>query len=260
MSFEKFMSDWSNGKRALDTKNTYYEIRPSTNSLQECEVLQKGIVSIEDNNLKKEHISWLRNQENSFICCYYIDNEFRELNFKQLDTIFGEEIRKGGILNNSQMLSNGIIVPIVPQKFIDDVLHKHEQKKRRVLYSQKIKKKNIKQMNNMLWFFNMESAPREEELYESIHMIPPNLLRSDNPKQEYAVVENVRERTIKILETTRNKIINHPVYNSRLKSSIFENVNTVSDFLKLSVEDDNGNKINIAHQLVGLFNILFPLK
>ena len=259
MSFEKFMSDWAKGKRALDNKNIFYEIRPSSDSLEECEVLSRGEEAIDDVSLTRDHISWLRDSDNNFRCCYSIDNAFREFNFKQLDMLFGDDIRNGGLQNNSQVLSNGISVPIVPQNFIEEITQRHEQKKRRVLYAQRIKKKNLPDINNMLLFFNMNCAPTTEECHESIHIIPPHLLRSMKTKQEDNQNYDVRERTIKILETTRNKIINHPVYNRHLQTNIFDNVHNVSDFLKLSVQDDNGNKINIAQQLVGLYHVLYPV-
>ena len=110
----------------------------------------------------------------------------------------------------------------------------------------------------MLCFFNMDCAPTEEECHESIHIIPPNLLRSKETEDEEIKETALRERTISILETTRNKIKHHPVYKSRLEASIFKDVHTVADLLKLSVEDDDGNRINIAQQLVGMYHLLFP--
>lgn len=257
MSFEKFMSEWAAGKRALDCGNAFYEIRPSNASLQESEILHQGTESVEETTLNREHLCWLRDRESKIRCCYWIENSFRELTFKQLDTLFGEEIRQGGIQKNEQVLANGITIPIVPESFIEEVRTKHDQKKRRVLYAQKIKKKNLKEINAMLCFFNMGCAPTDEECFESIHIIPPNLLRSKKTRDEEKVETSLRERTIAVLETTRNKIKNHPIYNSRLETSIFKDVHTVADLLKLSVEDD-GNKINIAQQLVGMYHLLFP--
>lgn len=260
MSFERFMDDWAKGKRALDCGDAYYEIRQSNSSLQECEVLHRGTDAIEESSLNKEHICWLRDQENNLRCCYYIDNSFRELNFKQLDTLFGEEVRQGGLTNNQQILPNGISVPIVPVGFIKEVLNKHEQKKRRVLYAQKIKKKNLKDMNSMLWFYNMGAAPTDEECHQSIHMIPPNLFRTTKPRKRADENLTLRERTIRILETTRNKIKNHPVYSKKLDASIFENVDNVSELLKLSVEDEDGRRVNISQHLISLYNLLFPIE
>ena len=259
MSFETYMKDWSNGKRALDCK-TFYEIRPTNTSLQDCEVLQRGVEAVNDILLHKENICWLRGTGNNLICCYSIDNSFRELSFKQLDLLFGDEIRQGGIKNNVQLLSNGIEVPIVPEKFIEEITNKHEQKKRRVLYAQKIKKKNLNEMNSMLYFFNMDSAPTVEESHESIHVIPPNLLYSPAGADVEKETDDVplRKRIIAILETTRDKIKNHPVYRSRLETSIFKDVHSVADLLKVTVTDQNGNSVAIAQSLVDLYNLLFP--
>lgn len=258
MSFENFMSDWAKGKRALECGDAYYEIRPSNLSLQECEILHQGTESVDESSLNKEHICWLRDQDGKLRCCYFIDNSFRELNFKQLDNLFGDEVRSGGITNNEQILGNGISVPIVPETFINEVLHKHEQKKRRVLYAQKIKKKNLKDMNSMLWFFNMEAAPTKEECHESIHIIPPHLFRTTKPQNINKKEETVRERTIHLLETTRNKIQRHPIYSKRLETSLFEDVNSVPELLKISVEDEDGRKVNISQHLVSMYNLLFP--
>jgi len=253
------MEDWAKGKRALTTGDSYYEIRPSTLSLQECEILHQGIDAVEESLLNGRNICWLRDQSGTMRCCYFIDNSFLEFNFKQLDTLFGEEIRSGGIQKNEQILANGIAVPIVPESFINEVLQKHEQKKRRVLYAQKIKKKNLKDMNSMLWFFNMRSAPTLEECFESIHIIPPKLFRTKHATQKAKQSPlSLRDRTIQILETTRNKIKDHPVYNKRLETSVFESVDSVSDLLKVSVADDNGKRINISQHLVSLYDILFP--
>ena len=260
MSLESFMDEWSKGKRVLETsKDKFYEIRANADMLQECEVLHQGIEAFEDITLTNEHICWLRDQENNIRCCYFMDNTFHEYSFKQLDIIFGDKIRRGGIQNNSQILQNGIEVPIVPPFFVEEVRNKHEQKRRRVLYAQKIKKKNIREMNAMLWFFNMDSAPTKEECHESIHLIPPNIFCKTGMERKTEEVElPLRERTIQILEKTRKKIINHPLYAEKLKHNIFENIESVSDLLKLSIED-NGNHINIAQHIIALYHILFPL-
>tara|TARA_B110000211_G_C14029959_1_gene531635 strand:- start:127 stop:918 length:792 start_codon:yes stop_codon:yes gene_type:complete len=261
MSFEKFMDDWAKGKRSIEvTKDAFYEIRTTTNSLQECEVLQRGTEAFEDTALTINHICWLRDQESKIRCCYFIESSYREMNFKQLDLIFGDEIRNGGLESNRQLLSNGIEVPIVPEFFIEEVRTKHEQKRRRVLYAQKIKKKNIREMNAMLWFFNMRSAPTNEECFESIHIIPPNIFTRKTTREE--VDENLpqRERTIQIFEKTRTRILKHPLYAEKLKNTVLDNVDSVSDLLKLQIEDSNGAKINIAPHLIALYHILFPLK
>ena len=193
-------------------------------------------------------------------CCYFIENSFRELNFKQLDLLFGDEIRNGGIQKNEQVLGNGIQVPIAPPSFINEVLQKNEQKKRRILYAQKIKKKNLKDMNAMLWFFNMSCAPTREESFESLHVIPPNLLRTKNPKKRITQEDQtLRARTIQLLEITRSKIKNHPVYNKRLDTSIFQDIDSVADLLKVSVNDESGKSINISQHLISMYDILFPI-
>jgi len=255
------MTEWSKGKRALDSVSVFYEIRPSNISLQDCEILHQGQDVVEESAINRENICWLRDQCSKIRCCYYIDNSFFELNFKQLDTIFGDEIRKGGVQKNEQLLANGIVVPIVPDEFKEEILNKYQQKKRRVLFAQRIKKKNLKDMNTMLWYFNMNCAPTTEELHQSIHIIPPNLLRSIHPKKQSSDTTtpiDLRERILGLLETTRKKIKKHPVYNKKLEPLLFENLENVSDLLKLTVEDEKGNKINISQHLVSFYHLLFP--
>jgi len=261
MSFENLMNEWAAGKRSSVTcKDVFYEIRANTDALQECEVLHRGIDAFEDIVLTKDHIFWLRDQENKFRCCYFMENSYRELNFKQLDVIFGDIIRNGGIVSNKQLLSNGIEVPIVPEFFINEVRTKHEQKKRRVLYAQKIKKKNLREMNSMLWFYNMDAAPTHDECFESVHVIPPNIFtKSKEVGHHEEVTVELRERTIQLFQKTRSKILNHPLYAQKLQNNVFNDISSVTDLLKLSVEDTDGNKINIAQHVIALFHILVPL-
>jgi len=98
-----------------------------------------------------------------------------------------------------------------------------------------------------------------EECHESIHVIPPNLLRSakvvTNQKEKQPSKQDLLNQ---LLGQTRDKISAHPLYADRLKKTIFDDVETITDLLKLSVTDEAGNSINIAQHFVALFHILFP--
>ena len=76
--------------------------------------------------------------------------------------------------------------------------------------------------------------------------------------QKYLRDNGFRVTTSEDAASTRKKIKKHPVYNKKLEPLLFENLENVSDLLKLTVEDEKGNKINISQHLVSFYHLLFP--
>lgn len=259
MSFSTYLDDWSKGKRKL-TNTIQYDINPHKNTLQECEILHRGVDPLDESVLCEENVSWVRDKNNDIHCVVIIQDCIQELNFRQIDQIWGERVRKDffDIQKNVQQLPNGINVPIIPQFYLDAILEKKKIKEKRILNQQRYKKKILGELNRVLWFFNKDSEPTCEERHQSIFVLPPNIFEGRKTRKKRKRADGTkREQVCAILEKARAQVLKHPIHAGKLDDCCLDSINSLSDLRNLKIEQD-GVEIGLASTVLSIYNFLIP--
>ena len=271
MSFETFLDRWTADPKAVKQELVPYRVQMS-NALSECEILHRGVQALDSTHFEENQICWLRDASNKLKCCYYMGGVFHEFTYKQLDVLFGQRIRDSQycLENNKRILPNGIYVPVVPPEFITQVVGKDASRKRRKIEQARIKKTQMDQVNAILWFFYVDSAPTIEECYTSIYSTPPRIFARDEstlPKSPNGTVQYPTEETVElenrasilnVLKRTRDTIKKHPLYAKQLQTCCLSTVRTMDDLVNLSVTKTDGTVVKIGSEIISVYDFLFP--
>jgi len=207
---------------------------------------------ISNEPVRSGNVFWLRGKDGK--CTPRVKKtgeELRELTIEEKNTCWPLQPGKKPYRNEC-VLSNGVnIIPLV------DECHMGLNMTRETTWK-KINKKQIGEMNNVLAYLNedMFEDPIERR---SCVVFPPGFLLQYQPviaeqrDETPATVENAKKIT-KIIDEAYN--IAKKRHNGQLNSCALSGVESIEDFLKLSITGPNNTTVPIAKHILSVYHLL----
>tara|TARA_B100000787_G_C16194545_1_gene299805 strand:+ start:1601 stop:2395 length:795 start_codon:yes stop_codon:yes gene_type:complete len=260
MSFEQFLEKWASDPKEIKQHEPISLKTAPSRCLTECEILHRGTTTHVIEELSGDNVCWLRDQTDALRWCYCTSaGDFVELSHRQLEQLYGERIRDHAFSmhNNQRILPNGIQVPVVPPTFIDAVLDKVQERKKRKVQQRKLKKGLLAHTNSILWFFNENAAPTRAECFASVFVLPRQIFAKDTDEVPAETAPTPTSALFELLNHARDAVQKHPLYAEQLKTCCLDRVQTLDDLVNLTIKDGDRD-VKIGPEIISVFNRFFP--